>query len=301
MRILVTGKGGQLGRSIQDLVVSTEQNDDFIFTGRKELDLSNENSIDRYFRANDGFDVVVNCAAYTAVDKAEGEQELADQINHLAVKKMAEIAIKQKAKLIHISTDYVFDGESDEPYTEVSKVNPINSYGKTKLAGEFAIRELMPINAIIIRTSWVYSEYGNNFVKTMLELDKEKSEINVVADQIGSPTYAANLARVVLAILNKKNYRCKKNKTEVYHYSNKGRVSWYDFAKEIFRLKESKCLVHPMSTTQYPTIARRPKNTLMSADKIIKEFDVDIESWRSSLRRFLCNYSMDSVERSDKL
>ena len=197
MRILVTGKNGQLGKSIHKLVTNIEQTDDFVFVGREELDLSNENNIARYFE-NNVFDTIINCAAYTAVDKAEKEVVLANQINHLVVSQLAQIAKNQQAKLIHISTDYVFDGESDKPYIETDETNPINVYGKTKLAGEKALQRIMSTDAIIIRTSWVYSEYGNNFVKTMLRLGKERDELNVVSDQIGSPTYATDLANAIL-------------------------------------------------------------------------------------------------------
>ena len=235
MRILVTGKNGQLGRSIYK-IVNTANGDnlppnEFIFVGREELDLSSESSISHYFDSNDRFDVIINCAAYTAVDKAEEEQELANQVNHLAVKKLANIANEQKAKLVHVSTDYVFDGTGGKPYKETDKINPINVYGKTKLAGEKTLQEIMPTDAIIIRTSWLYSEFGNNFVKTMLNLGKERDELNVVSDQIGSPTYATDLAKVILKIIDNKDYQDKKQPTEIYHYSNKGRVSWYDFAK----------------------------------------------------------------------
>ena len=216
MRILVTGKNGQLGRSIHKLVNTdskidnNQSSNEFIFVGREELDLSNESSISHYFDSNDRFDVIINCAAYTAVDKAEEEQELANQVNHLAVKQLAGIAKEQKAKLIHISTDYVFDGESDKPYIETDTTNPINVYGKTKLAGEKALQAVMPINAIIIRTSWVYSEYSNNFVSTMLRLGKERDELSVVSDQIGSPTYATDLAGAILEIIDNKDYQDKK-------------------------------------------------------------------------------------------
>ena len=286
MRILVTGKNGQLGRSIQKIVKKENYNnqnaDDFIFVGKEELDLSNENNITRYFEGN-AFDIIINCAAYTAVDKAEEEQELANQVNHIAVKQLAEIANKQKTKLIHISTDYVFDGESNKPYVETDKTSPINVYGKTKLAGEKALQEAMPDNAIIIRTSWVYSEFGNNFVKTMLRLGKERDEINIVSDQIGSPTYATDLAEAILAIINNKDYQNEENPTEIYHYSNEGEISWYDFTKEIFKLARVDCKVNPINTEQYPTPAKRPKNTFMNKDKISHRFDLDILDWRKSL------------------
>jgi dTDP-4-dehydrorhamnose reductase len=287
MRILVTGKNGQLGKSIQKIAVNTKQANDFIFVGREELDLSGENNITSYFNTNDKFDIIINCAAYTAVDKAEEEQDLANQVNHLAVRQLAQIAKNQQAKLIHISTDYVFDGESDKPYIEIDETNPINVYGKTKLAGEKALQKAMPANAVIIRTSWLYSEFGNNFVKTMLRLGQERDELNIVSDQVGSPTYATDLARALLEIISKKNYQSKEQSTEIYHYSNKGEISWYDFAKEIFKIARVNCKVNLITTRQYPTPARRPRNALMSKDKIVNIFDTNIFDWKESLGVFL--------------
>ena len=255
----------------------------------RSLDLSSESSISHYFDRSNKFDVIINCAAYTAVDKAEEEQELANQINHLAVKQLAGIAKEQKAKLMQISTDYVFDGESDKSYTETDKTNPINIYGKTKLSGEKALQEMMPTNAMIIRTSWMYSEFGNNFVKTMLRLGKERDEINVVSDQIGSPTYATDLANAILKIIENKNYRTKRPTTEIYHYSNKGKVSWYEFSKEIFELADIHCAVKPITTKQYPTPAQRPINTLMNKDKIVEIFSLVISDWVVSLQDCIKN------------
>ena len=282
MKILVTGANGQLGKSIQKSISSSKQNNEFVFVGKSELNFSQNDNIEKYFEKN-SFDVVVNCAAYTAVDKAESEIELANQINHLAVKKLAEIAQKKDIKLIHISTDYVFNGKSDKPYIETDETNPINIYGETKLAGEKALQAITPINAIIIRTSWVYSEYGNNFVDTMLRLGRERNKLNVVSDQIGSPTYATDLANTILKIIDNKDYQTKRRVTEVYHYSNKGKVSWYEFAKEIFELADIHCTVKPITTKQYPAPAERPKNTLMNKDKIAKTFSVDIPGWKESL------------------
>ena len=282
MRILIAGKNGQLGKSIHKLVANTEQTNDFVFVGREELDLSGADNIISYFNQNN-FDIIVNCAAHTAVDKAEEEAVLANQINHLAVEQLAQIAKTQQAKLIHVSTDYVFDGESDKPYAETDETNPINVYGKTKLAGEKALQKIMPTNAIIIRTSWVYSEYGNNFVKTMLRLGKERDELNVVSDQIGSPTYATDLANAILDTMQNKAFKEVGQETQVYHYSNMGEISWYEFAKEIFELSGIQCSVSPITTEQYPTPAKRPKNTLMNKDKISHRFDIDILDWSKSL------------------
>ena len=287
MRILVTGKNGQLGRSVHKVVGNNEQTNKFVFVGREELDLSNRDNINSYFDDNDRFDIIINCAAYTAVDKAEEEQELANQVNHLAVKRLAQIAKNQQAKLIHISTDYVFDGESDKPYTEADETNPINIYGKTKLAGEKALQKVMPTNATIIRTSWVYSEYGNNFVKTMLKLGKERDELNVVGDQIGSPTYATDLAEAILKIINNEDFKTKEQSTEIYHYSNTGEISWHEFAKEIFKIAKIDCKVNSILTEQYPAPAKRPKNTLMDNNKIIQTFNVGTVFWKNLLEECL--------------
>ena len=293
MRILVTGKNGQLGRSINKLInieTKIENNpssNEFIFVGREELDLSNNSSIINYFDNHDKFDIVINSAAYTAVDQAEEEQELANQVNHLAVKQLAEIVKEQKARLIHISTDYVFNGESDKPYIETSETNPINVYGKSKLAGEKALQAVMPMNAVIIRTSWVYSEYGNNFVKTMLRLGKERDELNVVSDQIGSPTYATDLAGAILEIIKNKGFKEISQATQIYHYSNKGEISWCDFAKEIFKIAKIDCVVNPVTTDQYPTPAKRPRNTFMDKNKIFLENRINTVFWSDSLEKSL--------------
>jgi dTDP-4-dehydrorhamnose reductase len=288
MRILVTGKNGQLGRSIQRLVNTDTKIDnnqspnDFIFVGRGDLDLSSESSISHYF-GNNKFDIIINCAAYTQVDKAGQEAGLADQINHLAVKQLANIANNQKAKLIHISTDYVFDGESDKPYMETDTPNPINAYGRTKLAGEKALQALMPMNALIIRTSWVYSEYGNNFVSTMIRLGRERDELSVVNDQMGSPTYATDLADAILEIIRHNKFREEGQTTQIYHYSSEGEISWYRFAKEIFKIEKIACKVNSITTKQYPTPAKRPRNTFMNKDKIVEVFNIKISNWKFSL------------------
>jgi dTDP-4-dehydrorhamnose reductase len=282
MRVLVTGKNGQLGQSINKIVIENQYDDEFIFVGRDELDLSREASIVSYFD-NNNFDVIINCAAYTAVDKAEEEVELANQVNHLAVKQLAEISKAQQVKLIHISTDYVFDGKSDKPYKETDVTNPINVYGQTKLAGEQAVQEAMLTNAIIIRTSWVYSEFGNNFVDTMLRLGEERDELNVVSDQVSSPTYATDLANAILEIIQNKEFKEVKRTTQIYHYSNKGEISWYEFAKEIFKITKIECKVNPVKTSQYPATAERPGNTITSKDKIIDAFGVNISDWKTSL------------------
>jgi len=288
MRILVTGKNGQLGRTIQKIVNADTKIDnnlnpnDFIFVGRGDFDLGSERNISHFFK-NNKFDIIINCAGFTQVDKAEREEELANQINYLALKKLATIAINQKARLIHISTDYVFDGESNKSYVETDTTNPINIYGKTKLAGEQALQEVMPMNALIIRTSWLYSEYGNNFVKTILRLGKERNELNIVSDQIGSPTYATDLADAILEIIKHKKFRDEGQTTQIYHYSGEGEISWHEFAKEIFKIEKTECQVNPVTSQQYPTAAKRPRNTSMNKDKIVEVFNIKISNWKSSL------------------
>ncbi len=282
MRILVTGKNGQLGNSIQQIVSNAKQNNDFVFVGRGELDFSQNDNITKYFEENN-FDVIVNCAAYTAVDKAESEAKLANQINHLSVEKLATIAQKNNIKLIHVSTDYVFDGNSIEPYIESIVPNAVNTYGRSKLLGEEAIQKVMSNNAMIIRTSWMYSGYGNNFVKTMLELGASKEQISVVDDQVGSPTCALDLAQAIIHIINHANFTKAEFKTQIYHYSNSGFCSWYEFAKEIFKLANIECLVNPITTDNYPMPATRPMFTALDSQKIIDDFDLKIPEWEKSI------------------
>jgi len=294
---LVTGKNGQLGKSIQKFI-SNYDHHEFILAGRTELDLSSSESICKYFDTHSHFDVIINCAAYTSVDSAEDKVNLADEINHLAVKKLAEFANSQNAKLIHISTDYVFYGKKKSLYLESDNPNPINVYGKTKLLGEKAVQETMSYNAMVIRTSWVFSEFGNNFVKTMLKLGKQKNEINVVSDQIGSPTYASDLAKAILHIISNDNFKKKSFSTEIFHFSNIGETSWSDFAKEIFKLANLNCKVIPICSEQYPTPAIRPKNTTLSKEKIMDEFKLKIPVWQLSLKRFI---EFISIETSKKI
>lgn len=305
MRILVTGKNGQLGRSIQKLVNADAKSskklslNDFTFVGRQELNLTSESAISQYL-VNNKFDIIINCAAYTKVDSAEEEPDLANQINYLAVKKIASIANKYQTRLIHISTDYVFDGENIKPYLETDTPNPINTYGRTKLAGEQALQTVMPMNAIIIRTSWVYSEYGNNFVRTMLKLGKKQDELKVVFDQIGSPTYATNLAETILTIIKSKTFNEKSQTTKIYHYSNDGEISWYDFAKKIFEIAKIDCKVNKIKSEQFPLIAKRPKNTCLHYSKIIENFGIKVIFWKVSLGECI-NQIQDQLKTKDNL
>lgn len=281
MKILVIGKNGQLGRSIHKIVINNELRNVFVFVGRGELDFSQNDNIEKYFKEN-SFDVVVNGAAYTAVDKAESEIELTNQINHLAVRKLAEIAYKKNIKLIHISTDYVFDGEACLPYSETDQVNPNGVYGKTKLEGEQNCLKENP-HVLIIRTSWLYSAFGNNFVKTMLKLGNEKKELNVVFNQVGTPTYAADLAGAILLIIQDSEKEREKFVPGIYHYSNEGVASWYDFANAVFEISRLNCQVKPVLSNEFPTQAKRPNFSVLDKSKIKNTFRLKIPFWRESL------------------
>ena len=288
MKILVTGKNGQLGKSIHKIVTSNEKNSEFVFVGREALDLSSQDSIINYFN-NNSFDIIINCAAYTAVDKAEKEVELANYINHLAISKIAEISNKQKVKLIHISTDYIFDGVSEKAYLESDDPSPLNIYGKSKLAGEVAVCAAMQKNAIIIRTSWLYSEYSNNFVDTILRKAQKFDELSVVSDQFSSPTNASDLAKVIIQIINHKKFRNHDQLTQIYHYSSYGVCSWFEFAREILELANIDCQVNPIETKDYLTAARRPKYSFLNTDKIVKGFGLEIPFWKDSLKASIDN------------
>jgi dTDP-4-dehydrorhamnose reductase len=276
LNILVTGSNGQLGSEIREISSAFDHN--FFFTQRDLLDISKPDEMQEYVEQNK-IDVIINCAAYTAVDKAESDEVLADSINHLAVKNLAQISKEKNIKLIHISTDYVFDGTNFKPYMEDDATNPNGVYGKTKLDGEKVVQEINPINSIIIRTSWVYSSYGANFVKTMLRLGKEKENLGVIFDQVGTPTYARDLAKAILEILPK----IENKKVEIYNYSNEGVLSWFDFAKEIMRMAKLNCEIKPIETKEYPTPAKRPHYSLLNKAKIKKEFGIVIPYWKDSL------------------
>lgn len=277
-KTLVTGKDGQLGQSLSALKEKYPFLD-MTFVGRNELDLSSATSINKYFKER-AFDVIINCAAYTAVDKAESETGQANKINHLAVKQLAEIAKQQECVLIHISTDYVFNGQNYKPYIETDESDPQSVYGDTKLKGELAIKAINP-RGCIIRTSWVYSEFGNNFVKTMQRLGSERNLLNVIFDQIGTPTYAGDLANAILKIVSSDTPDVE---NETYHFSNEGVCSWYDFAKAIFEESDVECAVNPIETKDYPTPAVRPHYSLMNKSKIKADFDLTIPYWKESLK-----------------
>ena len=264
--ILVTGSKGQLGSEIHALSMLphyAEVGMEFIFSDRVTLDITHKSSVENFCDLHK-INVIINCAAYTAVDKAEIEVDIANLVNCDAVRNLAKIAKQRNISLIHISTDYVFDGTSYKPYVETDEANPQGIYGKTKLAGENVFIEVNPERSIIIRTSWVYSSFGNNFVKTMLRLGKEREGINVIFDQVGSPTYARDLAEAILFILPKLD-----NKTvETYHYSNEGVASWYDFSQAIFELADVDCKVTAIEAKRYPAPAKRPQYSFLNKSKI---------------------------------
>ena len=274
--ILVTGSMGQLGSEIKEL--SSNYNYNFFFTTRDDIDITSKDSIKEFCQTN-SINVIINCAAYTAVDKAQSDIENADLVNRKAVKKLSIVAKELNIKLIHISTDYVFDGKNFKPYVEEFQTNPQSVYGKTKLDGENEIRDINPLNSIIIRTSWVYSYYGNNFVKTMLKLGREKEELSLIFDQVGTPTYAKDLAITILDIIP----QIENSKVEIYNYSNEGVLSWYDFAKEIMKMAKLNCKINPIETYQYPTPAKRPHFSLLNKSKIKSKFNLEIPYWKDGL------------------
>lgn len=275
--ILITGSNGQLGQEFKRLA-NAFGDYEFLFSTRENLQLNDSNSIAVFFQINN-VDIVINCGAYTAVDKAESNREEAFLINAAAPKQLAEICATKNIQLIHISTDYVFPGNGTQPYKETDDTHPVNIYGASKLEGEKYIQQILP-TATIIRTSWVYSFYGNNFVKTMIRLMQERESINVVADQLGSPTYAADLANAILQMLIS-----GKDMSGIFHYANQGVISWYDFATEIHQQVGSNCIVHPIVTSDYPTAAMRPEYSVMDTTKFRNTFNITIPEWKESLTK----------------
>ena len=282
MKILITGMTGQLGLSIKKAIKKDDLGFSFSFIGRDDLDFIDLSNITDFFKKN-RFDVIVNCAAYTLVDEAEIKFDTANKINHLAVRKLAEICKSQESLLIHISTDYVFDGYSNHQYLEQDYPNPINVYGRTKLAGERAILEIMDEMAIIIRTSWVYSEFSQNFVKTMLRIGSDKDSINVVGDQFGAPTYAYDLSKIILKLISKSHLNELSKKTTIFHYSSNAKISWYEFCKKIFEIENLSCSVTKVTTKEYPSIAKRPSNSLLDSSKIHNLLQLKKCFWQDSL------------------
>ena len=276
-KILVTGANGQLGSELR--VLSVNSNHEFLFTDVAELDITNREAVDNYVSEH-GTDIIVNCAAYTNVDKAEDDTEMADNINHLAVKNLAEVSAKYKLTLIHISTDYVFDGSKNTPYLETDPTAPLGVYGRTKLAGEKAVTD-SGCDYLIIRTSWLYSSFGNNFVKTIRRLTAEKDSLKVVFDQVGTPTYAGDLAQAILKIIDSEKYA---DNAGIYHFSNEGVCSWYDFAIEIMNLSGNLCDIQPCHSDEFPSKVKRPNFSVLDKTKIKETFGLKIPYWKVSLR-----------------
>lgn len=292
MELLVTGSNGQLGHEIQKVAKQAPYtNHTFYFTGSKDLDICDEEALHQFF-TNHEIDVVINCAAYTAVDKAEEEIELCEQINRIAPQYLAQVAQANGARVIHISTDYVFDGTSCKPYREDDKTSPCSVYGRTKLAGEEAIMNFCPLSSIV-RTAWLYSAHGNNFVKTMYELGKERDKLNVVVDQIGTPTYAGDLAEALLKMAISGSH------PGIYHYTDEGVCSWYDFTLAIHEMAQiTDCMVSPIPGSQYPTAAARPHYSVLDKQKIRAVYDVKTPYWRDSLRK--CIAELNEIEIKKK-
>ena len=264
---LITGSKGQLGTELSKLLPNA------ILTDVAELDITNQDAVNSFVKANN-IDTIINCAAYTAVDKAEEDKEVAYKINVTGPENLA----KTGCKVVHVSTDYVFDGTGHKPYQPSDDTHPVSVYGRTKLAGENAVLTNASV-AVVIRTAWLYSPYGNNFVKTMQRLGREKTSINVVCDQIGTPTYAADLAQAIVAIIPQMN----ENNSGIYHYTNEGVCSWYDFAHEIIRLSSLDCKVLPIPSSAYPTKATRPFYSVLDKTNIKTTFGLLIPHWQDSL------------------
>lgn len=278
-KILVTGAHGQVGMEL-NFLSSLLENHAFVFVGHNDLDIADAGAVESFFAKNT-YSAVINCAAYTAVDKAESEKELAFAINGEGAGVLAKACKKSGAKFIHFGTDFIFDGAHSVPYTEDENTNPLSVYGASKLAGEEQVLANNP-DAIIIRTSWVYSSFGNNFVKTILRLCKERESLNIIFDQVGTPTYARDLAAAVLHIIQQPEW-----KAGIYNYSNEGVASWYDFAVAIRDIAGLKTKILPIETSQYPTPAVRPKYSVLNKKKIKETFGLQIPYWRESLANCL--------------
>lgn len=285
MQVLVTGAYGQLGNEIN----KQKENCpgwEFVFTDVDTLDITNEEAVDKCFAENN-FDFVINCAAYTAVDKAESDEKMAMLVNAVAPEILGRCSKRHNAKLIQVSTDYVFAGDANQPYDEDHPVNPQGVYGQTKLSGEQKCLQENPETAIV-RTAWLYSTFGNNFVKTMLRLGKERGELGVVYDQVGSPTNAADLAKAILQMLS-----AEKFVPGVYHYSNEGVASWFDFAKAIFEISGVPCKMNAVLSDQFPTPAKRPHFSVLNKAKIKETYGIEIPYWRDSLKKCINNLQQE--------
>ena len=280
--ILVTGSNGQLGNELRLVVEEKDKVNNYFFTDVEVLDITNKSDVSQFFHANN-INVVVNCAAYTNVDKAEDEKEIADLINHIGAKNLAESCKERDGFLIHISTDYVFDGTKNTPYTETDETKPLGVYGETKLRGENAIIS-SGCEYVIIRTSWLYSSFGNNFLKTMQRLTAEKESLKVVFDQVGTPTYAGDLANVIYTIIQRDEADIK---NQIFHFSNEGVCSWYDFAIAINKYFENDCRINPCLSKDFPSKVKRPSYSVLDKTKIKNNLGLDIIYWSDSLKTSL--------------
>jgi dTDP-4-dehydrorhamnose reductase len=278
-RVLLTGACGQLGASLKNICRDSPEYA-FFFTDVDTLDICDKKQLDSFVRGNN-ISLIVNCAAYTAVDKAEDDRELCFKINRDAVRNIGEVATGNSAKVIHISTDYVFDGQGSRPYREEDETAPQSVYGHSKLDGEKALLSVCP-DAVIIRTAWLYSETGNNFVKTMLRLGRERDSVGVVNDQKGTPTYAGDLASAIKTVMESPRFLAG-----IYHYTNEGVCTWYDFAKKIFELSGLPCSVKSLRTDEYPTRAIRPPYSVLDKTKIRQTYKIDIPAWEDSLTKMI--------------
>lgn len=276
--ILITGANGQLGCEIRELSEKWEHANKYFFTDANELNITDKSEISVYLERNE-IDIVVNCAAYTNVDQAEDDREMADLVNHIGVKNLADVCKETNTLLMHISTDYVFNGSNNIPYVEIDCTNPLGIYGETKLNGEKSI-----VNSgceyVILRTSWLYSSYGKNFLKTIQKLTAERETINVVFDQVGTPTYARDLANAILLIIDRNNSAIKNH---IYHFSNEGVCSWYDFALAINESFEHGCKIHPCHSNEFPSKVSRPSFSVLDKTKIKRILDIEIPHWRESV------------------
>lgn len=290
LNVLITGSNGQVGLELR-LLHKKYKNFNWFFTDSSTLDITSKSELELFLKKV-MIDVIVNCAAFTNVELAEDNVESSNLVNNLAVRNLSLLSKKYRIKLIHLSTDAVFDGKSDVPYLEDDTCNPLGVYAKTKRKGEEQLISINPINSIILRTSWVYSEYGSNFLKTMLKVLFLQEEVDVIYDQIGTPTYAKDLAEVIVKLIP----NIDNENVEIYHYSNDGSASWYDFAKEINLALKEECKINPIKTEEYLSKVCRPHFSVLNKDKIINKFNINIPYWKDSLRN--CLNQMELINKN---